>query len=343
MMTNKYCPSGKIKKLEIQMWNLKVKGTDVVSYNQRFQELSLMCSRMFPKESDEIEKYVGGFPGMIHKSVMASKPKNMQDAIEFATELMDKKMSTLAESFTRPKSSPWGAPVLFVKKDGSFWMCIDYRELNKLTVKNRYPLPRIDDLFDQLQGSSVYSKINLRLCRLIPTVQILGHVINCQSIYVDPAKNESIKDWASPKTAMEIHQFLGLVGYYQRFIEGFSKIAKSMTKLTQKKVKFDWGDKEEEAFQLIKQKLCSALIQALPEGSEDFIVYYDALIKGLIAVLMQREKGMDSVQYSISKVLDTAYWGFLDVLIMFPSWSFVSAGTDTPYLLDGYSGLVVRT
>nr|GFD20724.1 putative reverse transcriptase domain-containing protein [Tanacetum cinerariifolium] len=86
-------------------------------------------------------------------------------------------------------------------------------------------------------------------------------------------------------------QFLGLAGYYRRFIEGFSKITKSMTKLTQKKVKFDWGDKEEEAFQLIKKKLCSAPILALPEGSEDFVVYCDASIKGLVAMLMQREKG----------------------------------------------------
>ncbi|GKC08417.1 putative reverse transcriptase domain-containing protein, partial [Tanacetum coccineum] len=399
MMTDKYCPMGKIKKLEIELWNLKVKGTDVLSYNQRFQELALMCGRMFPEESDEVEKYVGGLPDMIQGSVMAFKPKKMQDAIKFATELMDQNIRTLAKrqaknkrkfedtsrnnqnqqqpfkrhnvaqaytagpgeknctkdlnlcalnattimmesvlpsvpiargltispgtveaslllpttrelkgkskignsndvakaydvgttgtnpnsnvvtdhgydveladeigsfdviigmdwlskyhavivydekivripfgnetlifrgchvflahvttkkaedkseekrhedvpivrdfpevfpedfparapyrlapsemkelsdqqqelsdkSFIRPSSSPWGGPVLFVKKkDGSFRMCIDYRELNKLTVKNRYPLPRIDDLFDQLQGSSVYSKIDLR-------------------------------------------------------------------------------------------------------------------------------------------------------------------------------------
>nr|GEZ97225.1 putative reverse transcriptase domain-containing protein [Tanacetum cinerariifolium] len=85
-------------------------------------------------------------------------------------------------------------------------------------------------------------------------------------------------------------QFLGLAGYYRRFIEGFSKIAKPMTKLTQKKVKFEWGNKQEEAFQLLKQKLCSAPILALPEGSEDFIVYCDAANKGLGTVLMQREK-----------------------------------------------------
>ncbi|GKB01001.1 hypothetical protein Tco_0829045 [Tanacetum coccineum] len=85
------------KKLEVEMWNLKVKGTDVVSDNQRFQELELMCARMFPEESDKIEKYVDGLPDMIYESVMASKPKTMQDAIEFATELMDKKISTFAE------------------------------------------------------------------------------------------------------------------------------------------------------------------------------------------------------------------------------------------------------
>nr|GEY77537.1 putative reverse transcriptase domain-containing protein [Tanacetum cinerariifolium] len=111
-----------------------------------------------------------------------------------------------------------------------------------------------------------------------------------RGIHVDPAKIESIKDWSSPKTPMEIHQFLGLAGYYRRFIEGFSKIAKSMTKLTQKGIKFDWGEKEENAFQLIKQKLCSAPILALPEGSKDFVVYCDASHKGLGVFLMQREK-----------------------------------------------------
>nr|GFA19080.1 putative reverse transcriptase domain-containing protein [Tanacetum cinerariifolium] len=291
------------------------------------------------------------------------------------------------KGFIRPSSSPWGASVLFVKKnDGSFRICIDYRELNKLTVKNRYPLPRIDDLFDQLQGSSIYSKIDLRsgyhqvrvreqdilkttfrtryghyefhvmpfrltnapavfmdlmnrvckpylekfvivfiddiliysknekeheehlkeILRLpkeeklyakfskcefwISEVQFLGHVIDSRGIHVDPAKIESVKDWASPKTPTEIRQFLGLAGYYQRFIEGFSKIAKSMTKLTQKAIKFEWGKKEENAFQLIKQKLCSALILALPKGSEDFVVYCDASHKGLGAMLIQREK-----------------------------------------------------
>ncbi|GJU97423.1 putative reverse transcriptase domain-containing protein [Tanacetum coccineum] len=97
MITAKYCPQNKIKKLEMEIWKLKVKGTNLASYTQRFQELALMCGRMFPEESDKIENYVSGLPDMIHGSVMASKPKTMQDAVEFANELMDKKIRTFAE------------------------------------------------------------------------------------------------------------------------------------------------------------------------------------------------------------------------------------------------------
>ncbi|GKF29424.1 putative reverse transcriptase domain-containing protein, partial [Tanacetum coccineum] len=140
-----------------------------------------------------------------------------------------------------------------------------------------------------LKKEELYAKFSK--CEFwIPKVQFLGHVIDSQGIYVDPAKIESIKDWAFPKSPTEIRQFLGLAGYYQRFIEGFSKIAKPMTKLTQKKVKFEWGDKQETAFQLLKQKLYSAPILALPKGSKDFIAYCDASKKDLGAVLMQREK-----------------------------------------------------
>nr|GEX85908.1 reverse transcriptase domain-containing protein [Tanacetum cinerariifolium] len=125
---------------------------------------------------------------------------------------------------------------------------------------------------------------------LMNQVQFFGHVIDSEGINVDPAKIKAIKDWASPKTPTKIHQFLGLVGYYRRFIEGFSKISRPMTKLTQKSMKFDWGEKEEAAFQLLKQKLCSAPILALLEGSENFMVYCDASHKGFGAVLMQKEK-----------------------------------------------------
>nr|GFA62136.1 putative reverse transcriptase domain-containing protein [Tanacetum cinerariifolium] len=162
------------------------------------------------------------------------------------------------------------------------------------------PAPsEMKELSEQLQelsdkGSSIYSKIDLRSGYhqlRVREQDILKTAFRTRrGIHVDPAKIESVKDWASPKTPTEIRQFLGLAGYYRRFIEGFSKIVKSMTKLIQKAIKFDWGEKELNAFQLIKQKLCSVPILALLEGSEDFVVYCDASHKGLGAVLMQREK-----------------------------------------------------
>ncbi|GJX78069.1 putative reverse transcriptase domain-containing protein [Tanacetum coccineum] len=354
----------------------KEKRLDDVSIVQDFLEV-------FPEDlpgippTRQVEFQIDLIPGAapVARAPYRLAPSEMKELSDQLKELSDK-------GFIRPSSSPWGAPVLFVKKkDGSFRMCIDYRELNKLTVKNRYPLLRIDDLFDQLQGSSIYLKIDLRsgyhqlrvreedipktafrtrygyyefqvmsfgltnapaifmdlmnrVCKpyldkfviifiddiliysknkqehaehlklilellkkeqlyakfskcefWIPKVQFLGHVIDSQGIHVDPAKIESVKDWASPKSATEIRQFLGLAGYYRRFIEGFSKIAKPMTKLTQKKIKFEWSDKAEAAFQLIKQKLCSAPILALPEGNEDFIAYCDASIKGRALVM----------------------------------------------------------
>ncbi|GJZ67532.1 putative reverse transcriptase domain-containing protein [Tanacetum coccineum] len=211
-------------------------------------------------------------------------PTELQELSTQLQELSDK-------GFIRPSSSPWGAPVLFVKKkDGYFRMCIDYRELNKLAVKNRYPLPfREEDIpkttfrtryghyefqvmsfgltnvlaseeehvehlkliLELLKKEEVYAKF-LKFEFWLSKVQFLGHVIDSEGIQVDPATIESIKDWASPKNLIEIRQFLGLAGYYQRFIEGFSKIAKPMTKLSQKNVKFDWSEKAEAAFKLLK-------------------------------------------------------------------------------------------
>ncbi|GJV85557.1 putative reverse transcriptase domain-containing protein [Tanacetum coccineum] len=296
----------------------------------------------------------------VAKSPYRLAPSELEELSGQLKELQDK-------GFIRPSSSPWGAPILFVKKkDGSFRMCIDYRELNKLTVKNRYPLPRIDDLFDQLQGSQFFSKIDLRsgyhqlrvheddipktafrtryghfeftvmpfgltnapavfmdlmnrVCRpyldkfvivfiddiliysktreehvehlrlvlellkkeklyakfskcefWLREVQFLGHVINGNGIHVDPSKIEAVKNWKAPRTPTEVRSFLGLAGYYRRFIENFSKIAKSLTILTQKCKTFDWGEEQELAFQTLKDKLCNAPVLALPDGPEDF-------------------------------------------------------------------------
>nr|GEU86532.1 putative reverse transcriptase domain-containing protein [Tanacetum cinerariifolium] len=286
----------------------------------------------------------------------AKAPINTKELSGLLQELQDK-------GFIRPSHSPWGAPVLFVKKkDGSFHMCIDYRELNKITFKNRYPLLRIDDLFDQLQGACYFSKIDLRSgyhqlrvheddipktafrtrcghfeftvmpfgltnapsvfmdlmnqeehevhlklvlellrkeklyvkfskCEFwLQEVHFLGHVVNQSGIYSDPSKIEAVKNWKAPTMPSEVRSFLGLAGYYRCFIANFSKIDKPLTSLTQKNQKYEWGEKEEEAFQTLKNNLCDAPILSLPDEIEDFVVYSDASNQGLGCVLMQRGK-----------------------------------------------------
>ncbi|KAI3815960.1 hypothetical protein L1987_15644 [Smallanthus sonchifolius] len=144
-------------------------------------------------------------------------------------------------------------------------------------------------ILELLKQEQLYAKLSK--CEFwIREMQFLGHVVNETGIHVDPSKIESIKNWAAPKTPIEVRQFLGLAGYYRRFIEGFSKIAQPLTALTQKSKPYNWGDTQESAFQLLKKKLCSAHILSLPEGTEDFVVYCDASIQGLGCVLMQHEK-----------------------------------------------------
>ncbi|GJT21501.1 putative reverse transcriptase domain-containing protein [Tanacetum coccineum] len=306
-------------------------------------------SEVFPEElpglppSRQVEFQIDLVPGAapVIRAPYRLAPYEMRVLLVQLQELLEK-------GFIHPSSPSWGAPVLFMKKkDGSFRMCIDYRELNKLTVKNHYPLLRINDLFDQVQGSSVYSKIDLRSgyhqlhikeednpitafrtrcghfefqvmsfgltnapavfmdlmnhvcnpyldkfvivfiddilvyskdekehekhlkiilellkkerlyakflkCDLwLDLVQFLGHVIDHSGVHLDPAKIEAIKSWVAPMTPTEVRQFLGLAGYYRRFIKGFSLISKPLTKLTRKNKKYEWREEEEE-FQTLK-------------------------------------------------------------------------------------------
>nr|GEU41751.1 putative reverse transcriptase domain-containing protein [Tanacetum cinerariifolium] len=144
-------------------------------------------------------------------------------------------------------------------------------------------------ILELLRNEKLYAKFSK--CELwIHIVQFLGHIIDSRGLHVDPAKIEAVKNWETPTTPTEVCQFLRLAGYYRRFIEGFSKIAKPLTKLTQKHKKYIWKEDQESAFQLLKQKLCEAPILALPEGNDDFVVYCDASLKGLGAVLIQKEK-----------------------------------------------------
>ncbi|KAA0058332.1 gag protease polyprotein [Cucumis melo var. makuwa] len=199
-----------------------------------------------------------------------------------------------------------------LKRDGSMRLCIDYRELNKVTVKNKYPLPRIDDLFDQLQGATVFSKIDLRSgyhqlrIKIVITfvivfiddiliysktkveheehlrmVSFLGHVVSKSGVSVDPAKIEAVTNWPRPSTVSEVHSFLGLASYYGRFVENFSRIATPLTQLTRKRAPFIWSKAYEDSFQNLEHKLVTAPVLTVPDGSGSFLIYSDASKKGL--------------------------------------------------------------
>ncbi|WVZ96841.1 hypothetical protein U9M48_042424 [Paspalum notatum var. saurae] len=300
-------------------------------------------------------------------------------------ELKTQLQEPLDKGFIRPSSSPWGCPALFVEKkdQGGKRLCVDYRPLNVVTIKNKYTLPHIDILFDQLAGANVFSKIDLRsgyyqikireedipktafstryglyeylvmsfgltnapaffmyminsvfmneldkfvvvfigdilvysknkdeheehlrtvFTRLrehqlyakfskcafwLREVSFLGHILSEKGVAVDPSKVEDVLNWKQPKIVTEIRSFLGLAGYYRRFIKDFSKTAKPMTSLTKKNAKYLWDPKCEEAFTSLKKSLTSAPVLAQPDVTKPFDVYCDASGNGLGYVLMQ--------------------------------------------------------
>ncbi|GJY44066.1 putative reverse transcriptase domain-containing protein, partial [Tanacetum coccineum] len=324
----------KVVHIPINSETLSIRVMEKKSDEKRIEDILVVREllEVFPEDLPglppirQVEFQIDLIPGAVPVAQAPYRlaPSEMQELSNQLQELADR-------GFIRPSTSPWVAHVLFVKKkDGSFRMCIDYRELNKLTVKNRYLLPKINDLFDQLQGLSVYSKINLRsgyhqlrvrdkdipktafrtryghyefqvmpfglTNALVVFMDLMNHVCKpyldkfvivfiddiliysrnkeehanhlriilellkkekFQGIDVDPAKIEAVKNWASPTTPTE---------------------------------KYIWGEDQESAFQLLKQKLCEASILALLEGNDDFVVYCDASHQDLGAVLMQREK-----------------------------------------------------
>jgi hypothetical protein len=301
-------------------------------------------------------------------------------------ELVELKMQLqdlLEKGFIRPSSSPWGCPAIFVKKkDQTLRMCMDYRPLNEVTIKNKYPLPWIDILFDQLTRARVFSKIDLRsgyhqirirpedipktafttryvlfeylvmsfgltnapahftylnlvfmpeldkfvvvfiddiliyskneaenakhlrivLTRLrehqlyakfskcafsLEEIQFLGHVLSAKGIAVDPNKVKDILEWKSPTSMHQVRSFLGLAGYYRRFIPDFSKIVKPITRLLKNDAKFDWSSKCNEDFEQLKVLLTTTPVLAQPDIEKPFDVYCDASGSGLGCVLMQ--------------------------------------------------------
>ncbi|GKB52069.1 putative reverse transcriptase domain-containing protein [Tanacetum coccineum] len=247
----------------------------------------------------EIEFQIELVPRVIPvvKSPYRLTPSEMEELSGQLKELQDK-------GFIRPNSTHWGALVLFVKKnDGSFRMRIDYKELNKLPIKNHlrsgYHQLRVyeDDIpKTAFRTRYVHFKFTIMPFGLTNASatqeehEFFGHVINEDGIHVDPRKIEAVKNWKAPRTPFEVCSFLGLAGYYHRFIKNFSKIVKPLTVLTQKSKIFDWGEEQENAFQTLKDKLCNAPILALLDGPKYFVVYCDASGLGLGCVLMQRGK-----------------------------------------------------
>ncbi|GJV58527.1 putative reverse transcriptase domain-containing protein [Tanacetum coccineum] len=230
--------------------------------------LPLTCQVEF-----HIELILGAAP--IARAPYHLEPVEMKALAEQLKELSDK-------GFIRRSSSPWGAPILFVKKkDGSFRMCIEYHELNKLRVKNCYPLPRIDDLFDQTQ-------YGLYEFQVMP----FG-LTNAPAVFMD-LMNRVRKPYLDKFVIVFIDDIL----IYSRDEKEHKEHLKTILELLKKEelgihvdpTMIEAGEEQETAFQLLKQKLCAAPILALPEGSDDFMVYCDACIKRLGAVLMQRMK-----------------------------------------------------
>nr|GEV81035.1 putative reverse transcriptase domain-containing protein [Tanacetum cinerariifolium] len=311
--------------------------TRTVSKEKRVEDVPVIRSflEVFPEDLPglspprQVEFRIDLIPGAtpVARAPYRLAPLELKELSEQLKELSEK-------GFIQPSSSPWGAPVLFIKKkDGSFRICINYRELNKLTIKNKYPLPRIDDLFDQLQGSSVYSKIDLRSgyhqLRIreedIPIIAFrtrYGHyefqvmsfgLTNTPAVFMD-LMNRVCKPYLDKFMIVFIDDIL----IYSKNKEEHGEHLKTILKLLKDEklyAKFskcdfwtNFGNNEEEAFQTLKQKLCSAPILSLLEGSEDFVVYCDVSLRGFGAVLMQRKKrhylcGTKFTVYTIHKSL----------------------------------------
>jgi hypothetical protein len=354
---------------------------------QNLEDIPVVCEfpNVFPEDLSgmspdwDVEFTIKLQPGT---TPISRRPNKMapKELVELKVQLKE----LLYKGYIRPGSLSWGCPSLFArKKDQSLRLCVDYRSLNVVTIKNKYPFPRIDILFYQLVSAKVFSKVNLRLgyhqikirpkdvpktafftryglyeylvisfeltnapthfmylmnsvfmleldkfavvfiddiliyskneeehdkhlqiilqrhrehqlyakfskCAFwLKEVSFLGHVTSAKGIAVDPSKVQEVLDWKSLKAITQIRSFLGLVGYYRRFIPNFSNIAKLMTKLLEKDVKFKWSQGCEEAFLTLKKLLTTSPILAQPNIEKFFNVYCDASCTGIGGVLMQ--------------------------------------------------------
>nr|GEW99426.1 putative reverse transcriptase domain-containing protein [Tanacetum cinerariifolium] len=316
MMTDKFCPTEEVQKLEDELRHLKLRDMNIATYTERFNELALLCPDVVPNEKKKKiqaknERIAEGLKRKWENNNQGNNNNNnshnrAQNARANQTEIAPKcnrcrrchfdqcppkcenyrRMGHKAKDI-RPSSSPWGALVLFIKKkDGSFRMYIDYRELSKLTLKNRYPLPRIDDLFDQLQGSSVYSKIDLRSgyhqLRIIEEdipITIFRTRYGHFKFQVMPFELTN-----TPAVFMDLMKRV-CKPYLDKFMTVFIDDI-----LIYSKNKDDHEKHLKIILELLKMRSYMQNFQILPEGTKNFVVYCDVSLKGFGAVLMQREK-----------------------------------------------------
>ncbi|GJT91569.1 reverse transcriptase [Tanacetum coccineum] len=220
-------------------------------------------------------------------------PPSQKDAIE----IMVKEL--LEAGVIKPSNSPFASPIVMVKKKDNSWrICVDYRQLNKHTVKDKFPIPIIEELIDELHGATVFSKLNLSLTNAPSTfqalmnecvfgtthVEYLGHIVSAEGVSTEPNKIKAMQEWPIPSNLKQLKGFLGLTGYYRRFIKGFASLSRPLTQLLKKNV-FKWSLEAQDSFKDLKRAMIEAPVLGLPYFNEPFIIETDASGVGLGAVL----------------------------------------------------------
>ncbi|UYV83453.1 K02A2.6-like, partial [Cordylochernes scorpioides] len=202
----------------------------------------------------------------------------------------------LISGIIKPSDSPWSSPVVLVKKkDGTWRFCVDYRRLNKITRKDVYPLPRIDDTLDSLKGASVFPTMDLKSGRM----KVLGHLIDGDGIYPEPDKVEAVRNFPRPKNVSEVRSFLGLCSYYRRFIKSFADLTGPLNELLKKGKQFSWNDSQEDSFDNLKSPLTSVPVLGHFDEAAPIYLHTDASGFGIGSVLVQLRDGCEeSIAYA---------------------------------------------
>ncbi|WVZ93611.1 hypothetical protein U9M48_039577 [Paspalum notatum var. saurae] len=302
--------TGKILKVHIPEQK-HIEATVNTTELQEIKKIPVVCEfpDVFPEEIPGLppEKDVEFKIDLVPRTTSVSRrPYRM--APDKLKELKTQLQEQLDKRFIRPSSSPGGCPALFVeKKDQGVFM----NELDKFVVvfiddilvyskSEEEHEEHLRTVLTQLREHQLYAKFS-KYAFWLREVSFLGHILSEKGVAVDPSKVEDVLNWKQPETVTEIRSFLGLVGYYRRFIKDFSKTAKPMTSLTKKNAKYLWDPKCEEAFTSLKQSLTSAPVLAQPDVTKPFDVYCDASGNGLGCVLMQEGRVIAYASHQLRK------------------------------------------